>query len=81
MAQTPFPVGGLILAAGAGRRMGRPKALVRPRPDGPTLLEHTIPVLRRAGIEDITKIGLKGSPTIVSKVFAPKARSQRGGTC
>ncbi|HEY9107724.1 MAG TPA: electron transfer flavoprotein subunit beta/FixA family protein [Roseateles sp.] len=30
-----------------------------------------------AGIEDITKIGLKGSPTIVSKVFAPKARSER----
>jgi electron transfer flavoprotein beta subunit len=30
-----------------------------------------------AGIEDITKIGLKGSPTIVSKVFAPKSRSQR----
>ncbi|HEV6966042.1 MULTISPECIES: electron transfer flavoprotein subunit beta/FixA family protein [Roseateles] len=30
-----------------------------------------------AGIEDVTKIGLKGSPTIVSKVFAPKARSQR----
>lgn len=24
-----------------------------------------------AGIEDITKIGLKGSPTVVSKVFAP----------
>lgn len=30
-----------------------------------------------AGIEDISKIGLKGSPTIVSKVFAPKARSVR----
>lgn len=30
-----------------------------------------------AGIEDITKIGLKGSPTIVSKVFAPKARKER----
>jgi electron transfer flavoprotein beta subunit len=30
-----------------------------------------------AGIEDVTKIGLKGSPTIVSKVFAPKARSQK----
>ena len=30
-----------------------------------------------AGIEDVSKIGLKGSPTIVSKVFAPKARSQR----
>jgi electron transfer flavoprotein beta subunit len=30
-----------------------------------------------AGIEDVSKIGLKGSPTIVSKVFAPKSRSQR----
>ncbi|MEW6132964.1 MAG: electron transfer flavoprotein subunit beta/FixA family protein [Pseudomonadota bacterium] len=30
-----------------------------------------------AGIEDITKIGLKGSPTIVSKVFAPQPKSQR----
>ena len=30
-----------------------------------------------AGIEDITKIGLKGSPTIVSKVFAPKPRKER----
>ena len=30
-----------------------------------------------AGIEDVTKIGLKGSPTIVSKVFAPSPKSQR----
>lgn len=30
-----------------------------------------------AGIEDISKIGLKGSPTIVSKVFAPKPRKER----
>lgn len=30
-----------------------------------------------AGIEDVTKIGLKGSPTIVSKVFAPRPKSQR----
>jgi electron transfer flavoprotein beta subunit len=29
----------------------------------------------QAGIQDITKIGLKGSPTVVSKVFAPTARS------
>jgi electron transfer flavoprotein beta subunit len=28
-----------------------------------------------AGIEDLTKIGLKGSPTIVSKVFAPSPKS------
>jgi electron transfer flavoprotein beta subunit len=30
-----------------------------------------------AGIEDVTRIGLKGSPTVVSKVFAPQARSAR----
>ena len=30
-----------------------------------------------AGIEDVSKIGLKGSPTIVSKVFAPQAKTQR----
>jgi electron transfer flavoprotein beta subunit len=28
-----------------------------------------------AGIEDVSKIGLKGSPTIVSKVFGPRART------
>ncbi len=30
-----------------------------------------------AGIEDLGKIGLKGSPTIVAKVFAPQARAQK----
>lgn len=30
-----------------------------------------------AGIQDPTKCGLKGSPTIVKKVFAPTARSQK----
>ena len=30
-----------------------------------------------AGIDDVARIGLKGSPTIVSKVFAPKARKER----
>ncbi|MBG7618089.1 electron transfer flavoprotein subunit beta/FixA family protein [Herbaspirillum sp. AP02] len=30
-----------------------------------------------AGIEDVSKIGLKGSPTVVSKVFAPKANARR----
>lgn len=40
---------------------------------------HEIKVWDRvaAGIEDVTKIGLKGSPTVVSKVFAPQPRSQR----
>ena len=30
-----------------------------------------------AGIEDVSKIGLKGSPTVVSKVFAPTPRTQK----
>ena len=30
-----------------------------------------------AGIEDLAKIGLKGSPTIVSKVFGAQPRSQK----
>ncbi len=30
-----------------------------------------------AGIEDVTKIGLKGSPTIVSKVFTPTPRAKK----
>ena len=31
----------------------------------------------QAGIDDVTKIGLKGSPTVVSKVFGPTPRSER----
>lgn len=30
-----------------------------------------------AGIEDVNKIGLKGSPTVVNKVFAPKPKARR----
>jgi electron transfer flavoprotein beta subunit len=33
-----------------------------------------------AGIEDVTKIGLKGSPTIVSKVFGPSPRTDKCDT-
>ncbi len=33
-----------------------------------------------AGIEDVARIGLKGSPTIVSKVFGPTPRSQKCDT-
>ena len=30
-----------------------------------------------AGVEDISKCGLRGSPTIVKRVFAPSARSEK----
>ncbi|QSR85191.1 electron transfer flavoprotein subunit beta/FixA family protein [Methylacidimicrobium sp. B4] len=32
---------------------------------------------KAAGIEDVSKIGLKGSPTVVGKVFAPSRRAER----
>lgn len=38
MTQHP-PLGGVILAGGQSRRMGMPKAFVRLRPNGPTLIE------------------------------------------
>ena len=32
---------------------------------------------RKAGIEDQTRCGLRGSPTVVRKVFAPKPRQEK----
>ncbi|WP_299447420.1 nucleotidyltransferase family protein [uncultured Phycicoccus sp.] len=47
---------GLLLAAGAGRRMGGPKALVRPDPGGPTMLETTLDRLLHAGLERVVAV-------------------------
>lgn len=47
---------GLLLAAGAGRRMGGPKALVRPDPAGPTMLETTLDRLFHAGLERVVTV-------------------------
>ncbi|RYC15679.1 electron transfer flavoprotein subunit beta/FixA family protein [Ciceribacter ferrooxidans] len=33
-----------------------------------------------AGIEDLTKCGLRGSPTVVKRVFAPTARQEKAAT-
>ncbi len=47
---------GLLLAAGAGRRMGRPKALLRHPAGEVTLLEHGIGVLRAAGCSPVVAV-------------------------
>lgn len=46
---------GLLLAAGAGTRMGRPKALVR-EPDGTSWLRRGVEVLRDGGCERVTVV-------------------------
>ena len=48
-------VAGLLLAAGAGRRMGRPKALVRDESGRPWLLRG-IEVLRKGGCDTVTVV-------------------------
>ena len=48
-------VAGLLLAAGAGRRMGRPKALVRDDAGEPWLVRG-VEVLRKGGCETVTVV-------------------------
>ena len=47
---------GLVLAAGAGRRMGGPKALVRLTDDGPTLVEAAVERALTAGCERVVVV-------------------------
>ncbi|HMM97071.1 nucleotidyltransferase family protein [Phycicoccus sp.] len=51
-----MPTVGLLLAAGAGRRMGGPKALVRPGDDAPTLLETALARLHAAGLARVVVV-------------------------
>ncbi|HET7385773.1 MAG TPA: nucleotidyltransferase family protein [Nocardioidaceae bacterium] len=48
-------VAGLLLAAGAGRRMGVPKALLRDA-DGVSMLDRTVDVLFRGGCDSVTVV-------------------------
>lgn len=49
-------VRGLVLAAGSGRRMGGPKALVRTEVGGPTLVERAVNVLVDGGCDGVTVV-------------------------
>ena len=49
-------VRGLLLAAGAGRRMGGPKALVRRSPDERTFVERGVEVLHAGGCRGVTVV-------------------------
>ncbi|MBK6887865.1 MAG: NTP transferase domain-containing protein [Tetrasphaera sp.] len=58
-------VHGLVLAAGQGRRMGGPKAVLRLTPDGPTLVETAILRLRAGGCEHVTAVVGAAYPQVV----------------
>lgn len=47
---------GLLLAAGAGQRMGGPKALLRLHPGGPTRVETGVAELRAAGLDRVVVV-------------------------
>ncbi|WP_347353177.1 nucleotidyltransferase family protein [Intrasporangium sp.] len=76
MPPTPHPpVRGLVLAAGAGRRMGGPKALL-PTPTGATLVEAAVRVLVDGGCAGATVV-VGAAAADVRRVLA--ALSERFG--
>ena len=54
-------IGAVVLAAGAGSRMGRDKATLRVSPDGPTFVEAIEAALCAAGIEEVRVVVAPGS--------------------
>jgi molybdenum cofactor cytidylyltransferase len=54
-------IAAVILAAGASRRMGRPK-LTLPWGGGETIIEHVVGVYRRAGAEPIVIVSAANDP-------------------
>ena len=73
--EEPRPVAGLLLAAGGGRRMGRPKALVAD-PAGGTFLERGLRAVAGTGAEavivllvDLPDVG----PQVLTRLLAATA--------
>lgn len=60
-------VGGLVLAAGAGRRMGGPKALLRLTPTGPSLVELAVSRLHDAGLSEVHVVVGSAAPDVTAR--------------
>jgi CTP:molybdopterin cytidylyltransferase MocA len=66
---TAGSVVGLLLAAGEGRRLGRPKALIEDR-DGSTWLERSVAALRDGGVSDVYVVVGAASADVAAAVPA-----------
>ncbi|GAA1580619.1 nucleotidyltransferase family protein [Actinoplanes couchii] len=69
---------GLVLAAGAGRRYGMPKALVRY--EGQLLVERAVAVLESAGCPATVVLGAAEVPGLASTVVNPDWESGMGSS-
>ena len=73
---------GLLLAAGAGRRMGGPKALLRLHPDGPTRVETGVAQLLSAGLGRVVVVvgaGAEQAGPLAEAAGAEVVRAQGWG--
>ena len=69
-------VAGLLLAAGAGTRMGRPKALVVDA-DGTSWLARGVEALRAGGCDEVAVV--LGAAVDEARGVRPRRRRGRGG--
>lgn len=68
---TPSSYGGIVLAAGASRRMGKPKALL-PSPSGLPLAIHQAELLKGTGCRPVgVVVGAGGEPLMEQLAFDP----------
>jgi molybdenum cofactor cytidylyltransferase len=66
----PTVIPGVILAAGLSTRMGRPKALLRVGPDGPTFVHHIATALLEGGVADALVVGRDDDDALRAEVEA-----------
>lgn len=65
---------GLVLAAGAGRRMGGPKALLRTSPTGPTFVESAVTRLYAAGLATVVVVTGAAGDEVAQRAVSAGAR-------
>jgi nicotine blue oxidoreductase len=68
---------GLVLAAGAGRRLGGPKALVRLTDDGPTLVETAVARVVEGGCDRVVVVVGASADEVAALVAGTGARVVR----